>query len=145
MKKLLIMFLLGTLSLSAQTKISVRGVTLTYNKAKNTMVLVIPERTMTVIDRDIDVRVRVGKDFILEMTFNGESQISYNEFFLHEGHIYDGLWNYMTIRHSDCKEVKMNHIYLFTHVRPAEYLLEVTDLCDSKWESNEQQKTLIVN
>lgn len=145
MKKLLVMFLLGTLALSAQNKITVKGVTLTYDKVKNTMLLVIPEKTMTVTDKDLDVRVRLGKDFILEMTFNGESEISYNEFFLKQGHMYDGLWCYMTIRHSNCKEVKMNYVYLFTHVEPAEYLLQVSNICDSKWETDEQQKTLIVN
>jgi hypothetical protein len=144
MKKILLMFLIGTMTMFSQTT-KVRGVTLTYDKVKKNMILSIPEKTMVVEDRDTEVRITIDKEFSLKMMINGLPVSVSNEYFLHEGRVIDGLWTFFTIKTTECKEIKMNYIYQFPNVKPGEYILTVSDVCDGKWETNEKNMSIIVN
>ena len=143
MRKLLLLFLLGTMTMFSQT-IKVRGTTLSYDKVKKTMTLTISNNTMEVKDKDTDVRVLIDKEFSLSLVINGVEMTSSDNFFKHEGHSIDGGWSFFTIKPSNTKELKMNYVYQFPNVEPGEYILTISDVCDNKWVTNKQSMSIII-
>ena len=141
-KYLLIALLISSAMFSQST--TVRGVTLSYDKVHNTMVLYIPEKVMKVTDKDSEVRITIDTQYSLRMNVNGASVTTYSEYFLHQGHSYNSSWVFLTIKPSNCIEFRNNYIYKFTDVQPNEYILQVSDMCDSKWESNQESNSIII-
>jgi hypothetical protein len=123
---------------------TVRGVTLSYDKVQKIMTLTIPEKVLKVIDSDSELLITIDKQYCLRMVINGVSTITYTQYFLHQGHSYNSSWIFLTIKPSNCVEVKRNYIYKFTNVQPDEYILQVSDMCDDKWESNQQSNSIII-
>lgn len=144
MKNILILLLLATMPILSQPKIVARGVTLSYNKVKQSLTINIPEKLMITTDRDHEVKITINKEYSLNMTINGLPVSVSNDFFKHEGHIYDGQWLYLTFMPGYTKEIKKNFIYEFSNIESGEYILEVSDLCDGKWETNQVSQSLIV-
>jgi hypothetical protein len=144
MKKLsLIFFFIFSIGFS-QSKINVRGVTLSYNQQKRVMTLVIPEKLMKTTDPDAEVRIRILEEYSLTMVINGQEYTMTDEFFLREGRIYDSGWTYLTIRPGYCKEVKANYVYEFSHLQASEYILEVSDVCDNRWVTNKKSQSITI-
>jgi hypothetical protein len=143
MKKLLVMLLFST-AMFSQT-IKVRGVTLSYDKVHKTIILIIPEKLMRVYDIGNEVKVMINKQYSLRMIINGMDVATYSEYFLHQGHSYENMWMFSTIQPDNCIEVKRNYVYKFTNVQSNEYILQVSNICDNKWESNQQNYSIIVN
>ena len=147
------MFLIGTLSLSAQkktnfniVKTSVRGVVLSYNKVRKIMTITIPRETMRTSDPDMYVLVELNKEFSLKLIIN-DVPISMNEvFFKQEGHFDDYHWAFYTTRPGNCKEIKKNSVYQFTDIEIGEeYILSVSNLCDNKYETDLKTGSIIIN
>ena len=152
MKRLLIMFLLGTLALSAQhktnpniVKTTVRGVVLSYDKTKHIMTLTTTPKVMYTNDTDMDVVIEINKEFALKMVLNGTTFSMTEAYFKHAGHTRDMGWVFITYRPGNCKEIKNNYVFQFTDVNPGEeYILTVSNLCDNKYETNSQNGSIVI-
>lgn len=154
MKKLILMFFIGTLSLVAQhknksniAKIVVRGVVLSYNKTDKIMSLYAKNSVFTTNDPNMKVKIEVYRNFSLKMVMdNGVTESLHESFFTHEGYFYDDFWAFFTIRPSYCVEITSNTKFEFKNVdRNAEYILSVSDICDDKYETNIKTGSIIIN
>jgi hypothetical protein len=144
MKKILLLFLFGTLTMFSQT-IKVRGVILTYDKVRKVMTLTIPPKTMYTNDSNLDVKVTINKEFTLRMTIGGVNYSMSEPYFEHIGHREEMFWHFTTTSPPKCKEIKNNCIFQFTDVEPCEYILSVSDVCDEKYVTNEQTMSIKIN
>jgi hypothetical protein len=144
MKKILFMFLIGTMTMFSQT-IKVRGVILTYDKVKKVMTLTTTPKIMYTNDADMDVKIEIHKEFALKMTIGGVNYSVTEAFFEHSGHVRDMGWIFMTYKPNGCKEIKKNYVYQFTNVEPGEYILSVSDVCDGKYVTNEKTMSIQIN
>jgi hypothetical protein len=144
MKKILFMFLFGTMTMFSQT-IKVRGVVLSYDKVKKVMTLTTTPKIMTTNDIDMDVKIEINKEFALKMTIGGVNYSVIEPFFEHSGHVREMGWVFMTYKPSGCKEIKNNYVFQFTNVEPGEYILTVSDVCDNKYVTNEQTMSIQIN
>ena len=154
MKKLILMFFIGTLSLVAQhknksniTKIVVRGVELSYNKTNKTMVLYAKNSIFATTDPDMQVKIEVYRDFSLKIVMgDGVTKSLHESFFTHEGYFYEDFWAFFTIRPPYCVEIKSNTKFEFKKVdRNTEYILSVSDICDDKYETNIKTGSIIID
>jgi len=143
MKKFLLAALLTTSVMLSQST-TVRGVTLSYDKASHSMTLTIPQNLMQVSDTDSDVKVTIHKQYSLRISVNGANVPTYNQYFSHQGHCYNDMWSFITFTPGNCTEIKRNYVFKFTNVQPNEYILDVSDVCDDKWESNQQSKSIVI-
>ena len=138
MKKILFIFLIGTMSMFSQTT-SVRGVTLSYNVTRKVMTLTISPRTMYTNDENLNVRVAINKEFALKMKIGGIDYSMTEPYFEHKGHTRQWGWAFSTISPDKCKEIKKNYVYQFRDVKPGEeYILSVSNVCDDKYVSKEK-------
>jgi hypothetical protein len=142
MKKLLVLLLLSTAMFSQTT--TVKGITLSYDKVSRTMTLSIPQNSMKVDSKDEQVRVVINKEYSLKKYIGGLPVLTSANFFTHEGYFYSNMSYFQTSQPSNSIVVKNNLIFKFTDVEKGEYVLEVGDLCDWKWESNVNSNSLIV-
>ena len=134
MKKLIVLLLFTTVMFSQTT--TVKGITLSYDKANQTITLSIPQNSMKVHSKDEQVRVTISKEYSLKKYIGGFPVLTSNKYFIHEGSFYSNMSLFETTRPANCVVIKDNLIYKFTDVEKGEYILEVSDLCDWKWESN---------
>ena len=144
MKKILLMFLLGTMTMFSQT-IKVKGVTLSYDKVKKIMTLTTTPKVMYTNDADMDVKIVINKEFALKMTIGGVNYSITEAFFEHSGHVREMGWIFMTYKPNGCKEIKNNYVFQFTNVEPGEYILTVSNVCDEKYVTNEQTMSIQIN
>ena len=133
MKKVLIMFLLGTITMFSQST-TIKGVNLRYNKVKKTMTLTIDPKTMTVNDDDLTVSVEIFENFFVTSYIDG-SLIWGEPIFSRKVHI-RGSYN--------IKMIKEDYVYQFNDVKPNEYFLVVKNLCDDKYITDEEVGLMIV-
>jgi hypothetical protein len=143
MKKLLVMLLFSTAMFSQTVK--VRGVTLSYDKVNLTMTLTIPQSLVTLRNQDEQMRIIIDKEYSLKKYIAGYPVLTSAEYFVHQGYYYSNMSMFETNRPFNCKVVKNNLIFQFTNVEKGEYILEVSNLCDWKWESNTVSNSLIIN
>ena len=144
MKKILLMFLIGTMTMFSQTT-KVRGVVLTYDKVKKVMRLTTTPKIMYTNDTDMDVRIEINKEFVVKMNLNGVNYSMAQAFFEIKGHTRDMGWVFIVYKPSNCKEIKMDYIYEFSNVEPGEYILTVSNVCDNKYVTNEQTMSIQIN
>jgi len=142
MKKLLVLLLLSTAMFSQTT--TVKGITLSYDKANQTITLSIPQSSLKVHNKDEQVRVTISKEYSLKKYIGGFPVLTSNKYFIHEGSFYSNMSLFETTRPANCVVIKDNLIYKFTDVEKGEYILEVSDICDWKWESNVNSNSLII-
>ena len=142
MKKLLVLLLLSTAMFSQTT--TVKGITLSYDKVSQTMTLSIPQNSMKVHSKDEQVRVVINKEYSLKKYIGGLPVLTSANYFTHEGYFYSNMSLFETTRPANCIVIKDNLIFKFTDVEKGEYILEVSDLCDWKWESNVNSNSLII-
>lgn len=142
MKKLLVLLLLSTAMFSQTVK--VRGVTLSYDKVNLTMTLNIPQMLMKVPNKDEQIRIVIDKEYSLKKYIAGYPVLTSNNYFVHQGYFYSNMSMFETNRPSNCVVVKDNLIFQFTNVEKGEYTLQVSNLCDWKWESNVSNNSLII-
>jgi hypothetical protein len=143
MKKILLLFLFGTLTMFSQT-IKVRGIILTYDKVRKVMTLTIPPKTMYTNDSNLDVKVTIDKEFALRMTNGGVNYSMSEPYFEHIGHREEMFWRFTTTSTRKCKEIKKNYVYQFTNVEPGEYILSVSDVYDRKYVTNEKTMSILI-
>jgi len=143
MKKLLVMLLFSTAMFSQTVK--VRGVTLSYDKVNLTMTLNIPQVLMGVHNKDEQIRIVIDKEYSLKKYIAGYPVLTSNNYFVHQGHFYSNMHIFETNYPNNCKIIKDNLIFQFINVEKGEYTLQVSNLCDWKWESNIKSNSLIVN
>jgi hypothetical protein len=144
MKKILLMFLIGTMTMFSQT-IKVRGVVLTYDKVKKVMRLTTTPKIMYTNDTDMDVKIEINKEFALKMNLNGVNYSMVQAFFELKGHTRDMGSAFIVYRPGYCREIKSDYIYEFSNLEPGEYLLTVSNVCDEKYVSNEQTMSIQIN
>ena len=144
MKKILLMFLIGTMTMFSQT-IKVRGVTLSYDKLKKTMTLTTTPKIMYTNDTDMDVKIVINREFALSMTIGGVNYSITEPFFEHSGHVREMGWSFSTYKPRGCKEIKNNYVFQFSNLEPGEYILTVSDVCDNKYVTNEQTMSIQIN
>jgi hypothetical protein len=145
MKKILLMFLFGTMTMFSQT-IKVRGVILSYDKVKKVMTLTTTPKIMYTNDINMDVKIELHKEFALRMTINGVNYSMTEAYFKHTGSTRDMGWCFVTYKPGGCKEIKNNYVYQFTDVKPGEeYILTVSNICDDKYVTNEQTMSIQIN
>jgi hypothetical protein len=144
MKKILLMFLIGTMTMFSQT-IKVRGVTLSYDKLKKTMTLTTTPKIMYTNDTDMDVKIVINKEFVLKMTIGGVNYSITEPFFEHSGYVREMGWSFSTYKPRGCKEIKNNYVFQFSNLEPGEYILTVSDVCDNKYVTNEQTMSIQIN
>jgi hypothetical protein len=143
MKKILLMFLIGTMSMFSQTTTTVRGVTLGYNTNSKVMTLTISPKTMYTNDANLDVRITINKEFALKMTIGGVDYTMSETYFEHIGHREEMFWYFTTTSPLKCKEIKKNCVYQFKGVeRGEEYILSVSDVCDGKYVTKEKTSSI---
>ena len=138
------MFLIGTMTMFSQT-IKVRGVVLSYDKVKKIMTLTTTQKIMYTNDVNMDVKIRIDKEFSLKMNINGVDYTTTNSFFEHTGNVRDMGWSFITYKPKNCKEIKTNYVYQFLKVEPGEYILTVSNVCDDKYVTNEQTMSIQIN
>lgn len=145
MKKILLMFLIGTMTMFSQT-IKVRGVTLSYDKVKKIMTLTTTPKIMYTNDRDMDVKIEINKEFALRMTIGGVNYSVSEPYFEHKGHKEEMFWYFTTTSQIKYTEIKKNYVYQFRGVEPGEeYILTVSNVCDNKYVTNEQTMSIQIN
>ena len=144
MKKLLLMFLIGTMTMFSQT-IKVRGVTLTYDKVKKVMTLTTTPKIMYTNDTDMDVKIEINKEYALKMNLNGVKYSVTEPFFEHSGYVREMGWCFITYKPKGCKEIKNNYVFQFTGVEPGEYILTVSNVCDNKYVTNERTMSIQID
>jgi hypothetical protein len=145
MKKILLMFLFGTMTMFSQT-IKVKGVTLSYDKIKKIMTLTTTPKIMYTNDKDMDVKIEINKEFALRMTIGGVNYSVSEPYFEHKGHKEEMFWCFTTTSQIKYKEIKKNYVYQFKGVKPGEeYILTVSNVCDNKYVTNEQTMSIQIN
>ena len=144
MKKILFMFLIGTMTMFSQT-IKVRGVDLNYDKVKKVMTLTTTPKIMTTNDIHSEVKIVIDREFALSMTIGGVNYSLKNSFFEHSGKVYQDGWSFSTLKPKTCREIKNNYVFQFTNVEPGEYILTVSDVCDNKYVTNEKSMSIQIN
>jgi hypothetical protein len=144
MKKILLMFLIGTMTMFSQT-IKVRGVVLSYDKVKKVMTLTTTPKIMTTNDIHSEVKIVINREFALSMTIGGVNYSITEPFFEHSGHVREMGWSFSSYKPRGCKEIKNNYVFQFTNVEPGEYILTVSDVCDNKYVTNEQTMSIQIN
>jgi hypothetical protein len=145
MKKLLVLLLLTT-TMFSQSKVTVKGVTLSYNKAQNIMTLVISPKSVYTDDKDMDVIVEVYKQFALKTVINEVTYPLTEPYFKQKGHIRKIGWSFIAVKPQGCVVVKLNYVYQFINIEPGdEYILNVSNLCDGKYRSNDKLKSIVIN
>jgi hypothetical protein len=145
MKKILLMFLIGTMTMFSQSVTSVRGVTLGYNITKKVMTLTISPKTMYTNDANLDVKITINKEFALRMTIGGINYSVSDSYFEQMGHKEDWFWHFTTTSQIKYKEIKKNYVFQFRDVKPGEeYILTVSDVCDGKYVTNEKTSSILI-
>lgn len=144
MGKIMLFFLIGTATMFSQT-VNVRGVTLTYDKAKKTLTLTTTRKIMYTNDFDMDVKIKIDKEFYLKINIGGINYSTSDSFFEHSGHVREMGWSFTTYKPEGCREIKKNYIFQFTNVEPGEYILTVSNVCDEKYVTNEQTMSIQIN
>jgi hypothetical protein len=142
MKKLLVMLLFST-AMFSQT-IKVRGVTLSYDKVNLTMTLNIPQMLMRVHNKDEQIRIVIDKEYSLKKYIAGYPVLTSTNYFVHQGYFYSNMSMFETNRPANCIILKDNLIFKFINVEKGEYTLQVSNLCDWKWESNVNVNSIII-
>jgi hypothetical protein len=144
MKKILLMFLFGTMTMFSQST-TVRDVTLSYNKVKKVMTLNISPKTMNTDDVNMNIKIEIHKGYSLKMIVNGESHSISKSYFEHTGHTLGVCWYFYTRSTTRYKEIKEDYVYEFSNVRPGEeYILTVSNISDDKYVTNEQTDSIII-
>ena len=144
MKKILLMFLIGTMTMFSQT-IKVRGVVLSYDKVKKVMTLTTTPKIMTTNDIHSEVKIVIDREFALSMTIGGVNYSLKNSFFEHSGKVYQDGWSFSSYKPRGCKEIKNNYVFQFSNLEPGEYILTVSDVCDNKYVTNEKSMSIQIN
>jgi hypothetical protein len=145
MKKLLVMLLIGT-AMFSQSKTTVRGVTLSYDKVHKVMILKLTPNSMYTNDADMDVVIEIHKQFALKTVIGGVTYSMSESYFKQKGHTRDMGWIFITEKPVGCIEVKQNYIYQFKDINPGEeYILEVSSVCDDKYTANSKSGSILIN
>lgn len=145
MKKLLVMLLIGT-AMFSQSKATVRGVTLSYDKVHKVMTLKLTPKSVYTNDTDMDVVIEIHKQFALRMTIGGVVYSMTEPYFKQKGHTRDMGWNFSTTTPLKCLTVKENYVYQFRDISPGEeYILAVSDICDDKYTTNSKSVSILIN
>ena len=144
MKKLLVMLLIGT-AMFSQSKATVRGVTLSYDKVHKVMTLELTPKSVYTNDTDMDVVIEIHKQFALRMTIGVVTYSMTEPYFKQKGHTRDMGWNFSTTTPSRCLTVKENYVYQFKDINPGEeYILEVSNVCDDKYITNKKLVSILI-
>jgi len=145
MKKVLVMLLIGT-AMFSQSKTTVRGVTMSYDKVTKVLILDIPQQSVYTNDSNIDVGIEIHKQYVLKVVVNGITRTATDPYFQQIGHTGDRGCLFSTTRPYGCSVIKRNYKYKFTHVVLGdEFILEVSTISEGKYTSNIQSGTLLID
>lgn len=145
MKKILILLLLTT-TMFSQNKVTVNGITLSYDRVQKVMTLNIIPKSVYTNDMGISTNIEIHKQFVLKIVVGGITYSMSEPYFQQKGYVKDMGWNFSTTTPSGCKEIKPNYLYQFTNITPGEeYILEVSKICDGKYIIDNKSKSLIIN
>ena len=145
MKKLLVMLLIGT-AMFSQSKATVRGVTLSYNKVNKIMTLKLTPKSVYTNDTDMDVVIEIHRQFALKIVLGGVTYSMTEPYFKQKGHTRDMGWNFSTTTPLRCITVKENYVYQFKDMNPGEeYILEVSNVCDDKYTTDSKSVSILIN
>jgi hypothetical protein len=145
--KVSLLLFFATISMVAQT-VTVKGVTLSYDKKTDTMTLTVPETIVTSEDEDFNKQIEIFKDNILTMSVNGDEQVISKPFYGIFGRSYKGgsefiylfpqesTTIYKSLGGSSCK---------FIHPPKGELILSVKDVCYNKYITNAGTGSIIIN
>jgi hypothetical protein len=146
-KKILVLFLLGTLSVLGQTT-KVGGVTFSYDKKTDTMKLLVPQKLMTSEDQDWQKQIRISKEYELSMTINGQ-EVTVSETFYYSCGRYYHTGSEGTYFFPPCDKCVYHTItpesFTLKYPPKGEYIITVSDVCDEKWVTNKKTGSLIIN
>ena len=145
--KVSILLFFATISMVAQT-VTVKGVTLSYDKNTDTMTLMVPEELVTSKDPNFKKQIEIFRDAIVTMEVNGEKRIVSKPFYAISGRNYKGdsvfvysfsvksTTTYESLGGSSCK---------FIHPPKGEFILNVKDVFDNKIITNDGTGSIIIN
>ena len=148
MKNLLILFLLGTATLFAQTTPKINGATLSYNKKTNVMTLTMTDQTFSYPDNsDYDTKIRIVREYDLTMKINGVEYSMTEPYFMTYGARNPMFWSFVTEKPGNCTSVEthgLNYVYKFAKMQKGEYLLIITKRCDEKYVEQTWTTSLVI-
>ena len=144
MKRLIILFLIWSSSIVAQ-KITVNGITLSYDQKTKLMTLTTPERYLKTSDSETDKRIIIAKKSDPPFLINGQ-QYTISETYYHmEGSVYYMGYAFIYYRIPlECTKSASNSGSVFKRPERGEYILTVSDVCDDKWVTNTASGSIIV-
>ena len=145
--KVSVLLFFATISMVAQS-VTVKGVTLSYDKKTDTMTLTVPEAVVTSEDKGFNKEIEIFKEDVVTTSTNGKGQVVSKPFYSIFGRSYKGgseftylfpqesTTIYKSLGGSSCK---------FIHPPKGEFILSVKDVCDNKYVTNSGAETIIIN
>lgn len=145
--KVSVLLFFATISMVAQS-VTVKGVTLSYDKKSDTMTLTVPEEVVTSEDEGFNKEIEIFKDNIVKMSMNGEEQVISKPFYGIFGRSYKGGSEFIYLFPEDSKTIYKSlggSSCKFIHPPKGEFILSVKDVCDNKYVTNSGTETIIIN
>jgi len=145
--KVSVLLFFATISMVAQT-VTVKGVTLSYDKNTDAMTLMVPKELVTTKDPNFKKQIEIFRDAIVTMEVNGEKKIVSKPFYAISGRNYKGdsifvysfsvksTTTYESLGDSSCK---------FIHPPKGEFILNVKDIDDNKIITNDGVGSIVIN
>jgi hypothetical protein len=145
--KVSILLFFATISMVAQT-VTVKGVTLSYDKNTDTMTLTVPESLVTSEDPNFKKEIEIFRDAIVTMEVNGKKQVASKPFYTISGRSYEGGSEFVysfSVKSSTIYESLGGSSCKFIHPPKGEFILNVKDVGDNKIITNAGTDSIIIN
>lgn len=145
--KVSLLLFFATISMVAQT-VTVKGVTLSYDKNTNIMRLTVPESLVTSEDPNFKKQIEIFRDAIVTMEVNGKKQVVSKPFYAISGRNYKGGSEFVylfSVKSSTTYESLGGSNCKFTNPPKGEFILSVKDVCDNKHITNDGTGSIIIN
>ncbi len=145
--KVSLLLFFATISMVAQS-VTVKGVTLSYDKKTDTMTLTVPEALVTSEDESFNKEIEIFKDNIVSMSINGNKKVMSKPFYGIFGRSYKGGSEFVYLFSEDSTTIYNSlggSSCKFTHPPKGEFILSVKDVCDNKYISNAGTGSIIIN
>jgi hypothetical protein len=145
--KVSLLLFFATISMVAQT-VTVKGVTLSYDKKTDTMTLTVPEELMTSEDENFNKKIEIFKDNIVTMSVNGNQEVISKPFYSIFGRSYKNgsEFTYSFPEGSTTTyEPLSGSSGKFIHPPKGELILSVKDVFNNKNVTNAGTGSIIIN
>jgi hypothetical protein len=151
MKNLIAFYLLGTLTGFSQTA-KINDITLSFDRKKNKMVLVMPSHNFYLPLEDNDLTVYIHKEFSLKMIIDGNGYSVSEPYFEYLGYMRETS-GFSELKHNESGGlqydenvnpfISKNTSFMFSNLEKGEYILEVVRRCGN-YEEYRKQTSLII-